>query len=409
MPSLGADMESGTLIEWLVKPGDTVHRGDVIAVVETDKGAIEIEVFENACVAELIVMPETLVSVGTVLARLSPVGTVELPPAAAPTAPRTASPAPIAPITPPPTTEQRGDAQRTRMPSLPSSRRKISPAARKHAREHGIDLERVQGSGAEGVVTVADVERAYREAEVPAQRATPDIDVQAERRATEPSQRLVTMQRAIAAAMSRSKREIPHYYLAHSIDLEPALQWMERRNAERPVAERLLYGALLIKAVARALAKSRGLNGRWRDDRFEPSAEVNVGIVIALKGGGLVAPALRSAAELGLDALMAALRDMTQRARNGRLKSSELGCATATISSLGDNGVDTVFPIIHPPQVAIVGFGAIARRPWVVDGGLHVRRVISVSLAGDHRVSDGHAGAAFLTVLERELHSPEDL
>jgi pyruvate dehydrogenase E2 component (dihydrolipoamide acetyltransferase) len=217
------------------------------------------------------------------------------------------------------------------------------------------------------------------------------------------------MQRAIATSMSRSKREIPHYYLAHSIDLEPALQWMERRNAERPVAERLLYGALLIKAVGRALAKSHALNGCWRDDRFEPSVEVNLGIVIALKGGGLVAPALRGVPELGIDAVMAALRDMTQRARSGRLKSSELGCATATVSSLGDNGAETVFPVIHPPQVAIVGFGSIVRRPWVVDGGLHVRRVIGASLAGDHRVSDGHVGAAFLTALERELLSPEGL
>jgi pyruvate dehydrogenase E2 component (dihydrolipoamide acetyltransferase) len=208
--------------------------------------------------------------------------------------------------------------------------------------------------------------------------------------------------------MSRSKREIPHYYLAHTIDLEPALEWMEHRNAQRPVAERLLYGALLIKAVGLALAKSGTLNGTWRDGQFESSTEVNLGIVISLRGGGLVAPALRGVSELGLDAVMTALRDMTQRARSGRLKSSELGCATATLSSLGDTGVESVFPIIHPPQVAVIGFGAIVSRPWVVGGGFHVRRVIHASLAGDHRVSDGHVGA-FLTAVDRELAHPEAL
>ena len=217
------------------------------------------------------------------------------------------------------------------------------------------------------------------------------------------------MRRAIAAAMSRSKREIPHYYLAHTIDLEPALTWLERRNAQRPIEQRLVYGVLLLKAVARAATETPSLNGYWRDGAFVGAKAVNLGVVISLRGGGLAAPALSDVAALDVDALMAALKDATERARRGRLKSSELTSATITVSSLGDIGVDSMFPIIHPPQVAIVGFGAIATRPWVVDGGLHVRRVISATLAADHRASDGHEGARLLAAVARHLEKPEAL
>lgn len=217
------------------------------------------------------------------------------------------------------------------------------------------------------------------------------------------------MRRAIAAAMSRSKREIPHYYLAQTIDIEPALRWLEARNVERPIAERLLPGVLLLKAAARAAQDTPALNGIWQDGGFVGAERVDLGIVIALRGGGLAAPTIADAASRDLGDLMTSLREATQRARTGRLRSSELGAASITVSSLGDTGVDTLFPIIHPPQVAIVGFGGIVRRPWVVDDGLHVRRVVTATLAADHRASDGHVGARFLTALERWLHQPETL
>ncbi len=217
------------------------------------------------------------------------------------------------------------------------------------------------------------------------------------------------MRRAIASAMSRSKREIPHYYLAHTIDLEPALTWLERRNAQRPIERRLVYGVLLLKAVASAANEAPSLNGYWRDDAFVAADTVDLGVVISLRGGGLAAPAIPDAASLDVDALMAALKDATERARRGRLKSSELTSATITVSSLGDIGVEAIYPIIHPPQVAIVGFGAITTRPWVVDGGLHVRRVVTATLAADHRASDGHEGARMLAEVARYLSKPEAL
>jgi len=436
MPSLGADMESGTLIEWLVKPGDRVHRGDIVAVVETDKGAIEIEIFEDALVTELLVVPDTEVAIGTPLARLDKVGerapAPTRPPAAAsptpavPAAPPGVAPVPpaapvasVAPVPPaPPSTSAPSRvppaaARPTAAIAPGGTRRKISPAARQHAREHGVDLDRVVGTGDGGVVTVADVEQFVRAA--PSGPVAPQVVARAEPAevaaappsevAREPS----PMRRAIAAAMSRSKREIPHYYLAHTIDLEPALAWLERRNAQRPIERRVVYGALLLKAVARAAAENPALNGYWHDGAFDARTMVNVGVVIALRGGGLAAPALQDAAGLDVDALMAALKDATERARRGRLKSSELSSATITVSSLGDTGVESIYPIIHPPQVAIVGFGAVVSRPWVAGGGLYVRRVVTVTLAADHRASDGHDAARFLATIERLLAKPEAL
>lgn len=404
MPSLGADMTSGILTEWLVQPGQRVHRGDIVAVVETDKGAIEIEIFEEAVIVELLVTPDTEVAVGAPLARLAlptdsviDVGNseevVRAVPAEPPAVPRRIAPA--------------------SMPPLTKGRQKVSPAARQHAREHGLDLATVAATGHGGVVTVADVERVL--AGVPAASPVAAASASAAPVMTSPPapspliKETSPMRRAIAAAMSRSKREIPHYYLAQTIDIEPALRWLEARNVERPIAERLLPGVLLLKAAARAAQDTPALNGIWQDGGFVGAERVDLGIVIALRGGGLAAPTIADAASRDLGDLMTSLREATQRARTGRLRSSELGAASITVSSLGDTGVDTLFPIIHPPQVAIVGFGGIVRRPWVVDDGLHVRRVVTATLAADHRASDGHVGARFLTALERWLHQPETL
>jgi pyruvate dehydrogenase E2 component (dihydrolipoamide acetyltransferase) len=217
------------------------------------------------------------------------------------------------------------------------------------------------------------------------------------------------MRRAIAAAMTRSKREIPHYYLATTADFEPALRFIEAVNADREPDQRLLYAVLLLKATALALREVPELNGFWRADRFEPSAAVHIGVAVALRRRGLVAPAIHDVADKNLDTLMAELKDLVQRARAGGLRSSELTDPTITLSSLGDNGVESVYPIITPPQVAVVGAGSVVRRPWVVGEGLAVRRTITLTLSGDHRVSDGHRGALFLAALDRLLQTPEAL
>ncbi|MDZ4251641.1 MAG: 2-oxo acid dehydrogenase subunit E2, partial [Sulfuritalea sp.] len=221
--------------------------------------------------------------------------------------------------------------------------------------------------------------------------------------------RSADMRRTIAAAMSRSKREIPHYYVAEDIPLAQALAWLQAANAARPMAERLLPAALLLKAVATALQRYPELNGYWRDGEFRAEQTIHLGVAISLRQGGLIAPALLDAGSKTLTQLMQELTDLVKRTRAGSLRSSEMSQATVTVTNLGDQGAQTVFGVITPPQVALVGFGRVAERPWAENGGLKVLPVVTASLAADHRVSDGHRGALFLRELNDLLQRPEDL
>jgi pyruvate dehydrogenase E2 component (dihydrolipoamide acetyltransferase) len=206
--------------------------------------------------------------------------------------------------------------------------------------------------------------------------------------------------------MARSKREIPHFYLATPIDMHRALAWLADENVRRPVADRLLYGVLLIKAVARAVSAVPELNSVWRGAQAVRSDDVHVGVAISLRGGGVVAPALHHADRQSLGDLMRQFRDLVQRARTGGLRSSELSNPTITVTSLGEQGVEMVFGIVFPPQVAIVGFGKIVERPWPVEGAVVLRPVVTATLSADHRVSDGHRGAQFLAAVDRLLQEP---
>jgi len=390
MPTLGADMEAGTLVEWLVKPGDEVKRGQVVAVVETQKGAIEIEIWENGTVDRLVVEPGTKVPVGEVLALLrAPGEAAAAAPAAA--APRVA-PVPKAQAAPP--------MPRSATPSpAAAARAKVSPAARQLAAELGLDLEAVQPAEQGGVISRADVERAAAARKVapgaPAAPAAADWRVQ--------------MRGAIAAAMARSKRDIPHYYLATDIDVTAVTDWLAAENLKRGVAQRLLPVVPLMKAVALALRETPGLNGVWADGAFRPSAAVHLGMAIAMRGGGLVAPAIHDADRKSLDTLMADLRDVTMRVRGGRLRSSEMSDPTITLTNLGEQGVECVLGVIYPPQVAIVGLGRITERAWPVQGTVAIRRILTATLSADHRVSDGHTGGLYLAALGRLLQEPEAL
>jgi pyruvate dehydrogenase E2 component (dihydrolipoamide acetyltransferase) len=215
------------------------------------------------------------------------------------------------------------------------------------------------------------------------------------------------MRRAIAAAMARSKREIPHYYLQARIDMSHAQAWLRAENEKRPIEQRLLPVVVLLKAVARALRDVPALNGFWINGEHRVADAIHVGFAIAMKGGGLLAPAIHDVDRRSCDELMADLRDVIPRARAGRLRSSEFTDSTITVTSLGDGGVESVLGVIYPPQVAIVGFGAIMDQPWAEHGMVGVRPVITASLAADHRATDGHLGAQFLEALARHLRTPE--
>ncbi len=382
LPSLGADMDEGTLLEWKVKPGDAVKKGQIVAIVDTTKAAVDVESWQEGTVAELIIMPGNKIPVGTVLATFLDPG--EAPGAARPAPTAATAPAPSrAPAT------VGAGASRT-------SRRMVSPAARVHAQEFGIDIDAVVGTGPHGAVRLEDVEQAARK-------------TAAAKTSTAPGDKSAEMRKTIAAAMTRSKREIPHYYVAEVISMARALAWLGQENAKRPIPDRLLPAALLLKAVAVALKRFPEFNGYFRDGAFNAAAKVHLGVAISLRQGGLIAPALLDADTKPLSQLMQELSDLVKRCRAGSLRSSEMSEATITVTNLGDQGTEEVFGVIYPPQVALVGFGRIVERPWAENGGLKVVPAVTASLSADHRVSDGHRGSLFMIELRELLQQPEEL
>ena len=402
MPSLGADMETGILVEWTVEPGDRVNRGDIIAVVETNKGVIEIDVFENGVVDEILVQEGEEVAVGTVLAiiRSEAVTVAKEPPTVEAAIPKPSTgPVEKQALAGPEEKPPQVQPAEARPLILPTKKRlRASPLARKLAAERGIDLSTVPGTEPDGAINQADVERVAQ-----AQKAT--------RKAAKPAaaEFRVGMRRAIAAAMARSNRDIPHYYLEKRIDMSRALQWLEAHNRKRSLKERLLAAVPIIKAVALALGDVPELNGYWIDDQHQPQEAIHIGFAISLRQGGLVTPAIHHADRKRLDELMAALDDLITRTRAGRLRSSEMTDATITLTHLGDLGVEKVFGVIYPPQVALVGLGKITEEPWAENGLLGVRPVLTATLAADHRATDGRQGAKFLEAFNLYLQEPDKL
>jgi len=385
MPILGADMTAGTLVEWRKQPGDAVRRGDIIAEVETDKADVEVEIFMNGVLEHILVEPGEKVPVGTPLAIIT-LAAGEEAPAAAP-----------APVPPPAAALPVAQPSRARPAAAAAGRAATSPAARQLAAELHVDLATVAGTGPGGRIQRRDIQAAaqtQRAARPPA--------------AAEPNRR-TRMRQAIAAAMARSSREIPHFYLTSTIDMARAVAWLSEENKRRKVADRLLYGVLLIKATALALRAVPELNASWVDERVVTHESVHTGIAVSLPGGGLIAPALHDADRQSLDELMKNLRDLVMRARAGSLRSSEMSDPTVTITSLGEEGAEAVSGLIYPPQVALIGFGRLLERPMSVGGQVVSRPVIIATLAADHRAADGHRASRFLTALERLLQEPEKL
>jgi pyruvate dehydrogenase E2 component (dihydrolipoamide acetyltransferase) len=452
MPSLGADMERGVLLEWRVRPGDTVHRGDIIAVVDTDKSDVEVEVFEDGVVTEILVEEGEEVPVGTPLARIDAGDRAEGPPAPeavpgpttpAPAPPRESSPAApephpprvVSPIvrrlvererldlatvepTGPGGIVHRADVERAlaarqaatgREPgppaeSPPPHHLRASPYARRLAAAQGTDLTSVAGSGPGGAVVARDLTGRT----TPAPATPPAVEARAAGAGRHTTDKAAAMRRAIAQVMARSKREIPHFYLQHPIDLAEAMRWIEGTNVDRAPAERLLPAALLLKATALAASRVPGVNGYWIEDRFQAADQVDLGVAIGLRGGGVVTPAIAGADALSLDELMAGLRDLVGRARSGSVRSSET-TGTLTVTNLGDGGVATVFGVINPPQVALVGFGGILEQPVAHEGMLAAHPVVQCTLSADHRAVDGHLGSRFLRAIDDLLQHPDGL
>ncbi len=383
MPSLGADMEDAEVVEWLVKPGDTITKGDIVAVVETQKGAIEIECFQSGVLEKIVAPVGTLVPVGDALAVIE--GEAE-PPVAAQVDPK----------------DKTEPLKRKPIPKVSARKRvsgerlRVSPAARRLAQNLGVDLSMIQGTGHGGTIRLKDIEALSDQPPVEMRQPRIGIDLE-------------EMRKAIGAAMAKSAREIPHYYISYDLDVTDLVAWLRERNERLSVSERLLAAVPLLKAMALALKETPELNGFYSEAAFQAAVDIHVGVGIAIRGGGLMAPAIRNVDQRDLTDLMAALRDLSGRARTGRLRSSELTDATVTLSNVGDARADFILPIIYPPQVAIVGLGMIRERPWVVDGAVVPRQLLTVSIGADHRVSDARRAAEFVRHFENLLSRPDAL
>ena len=471
MPSLGADMQLGKVVEWLVKPGDYVHKGDIVAAVDTDKTVMDIESFEEGVVAEFLVDIGDTVNVGTPIARITATPADQSPAPSEPTPAVTAGLEPLpAPVTvepkvasPPPAkhgsnisppvrhlahtlgvdigsvhgTGLNGEVTRADVQSAaegpvsevpavsraqggPAGERRIrsSPLARRLAAQLGVGLHEVAGTGPGGAITESDVRTAGaatgKQVEAvpsaPPQQAEPATDAAPRRSRKEiGGDKATTLRQSIGSLMSRSKKEIPHYYLATTLDLAAAMAWMQSQNQQRPVSSRLVPSALLLKATALAAMETPEMNGFFSRGTFHPSTSVHLGVAVALRHGGLVAPALHDAQTLALDDLMDQLRGLVSRARAGRLQRAEMADPTITVTNLGDLGVESVYGVIYPPQVAMVGLGKVLEQPWAHNGMLGIRYAVTATLSADHRVSDGLRGGRFLSRIDELLQRPEEL
>ncbi|MGR5130741.1 dihydrolipoamide acetyltransferase family protein [Vibrio alfacsensis] len=458
MPALGADMRDGTLLEWLIKPGDNIEKGDIIAVIETSKGAIDMESYHNGTISELLVEPEIKLPVGSVMARMeSNSPTSEALDESALTSPIQATdkvsdspftyeePAhealpiqdrasnttnntlnsqeiepdetPFPPYIPPrklrathsnldgqvPTTNEQ---ERSRPEPEPHQKQKqkqrvfASPVVRKTAFRLGIDLSSLTGSGPKGAIVLRDLLSHLDSNEAKSLRKTETKNA---------ASAASTMRQAISDAMTRSKQEIPHYYLAQEINLTHAQKWLTQQNQQREPEQRLLLPALLLTAIARQLVRFPQLNGFYHGGCFTPSTNINIANTISLREGGLVTPAILNADQLSIQQVMDSLRDITERGRHGRLRSSEISQGSITVTSIGERGADMLTGVIYPPQVAIIGLGRLRKAPIINNHKLEIGEVMTVTLAADHRVSDGISGARFLHALAKQLQHPEAL
>lgn len=395
MPSLGADMEDGTLVEWKVKSGDAVKRGDIIADVDTQKGLIEIEFFDEGTIDQLVIKEGEKVPVGTIMATIIPAGEkVSMIRESIPVIEETG-------IT------EKAKADEKKKPIKQTlkegsteshTRINISPLAKKIAKEKGIDFSTIKGSGPDGSIVKEDIELAV------------EMKVESHVEVTGGKKEMATqgVRAAIASAMSKSNSEIPHFYLATRIDMSKALDWLKETNKKRELKDRLLSVVLFIKATAKAVKEVPEVNAYWENGLHLKDA-INIGFAVSLREGGVVIPAIPNAEQKSPIELMFLLKDLIPRARALKLRSSELSESTITLTSVGEGNVNKVFGVIYPPQVAIIGFGNIVEEAWVENDAINARQVVHVTLAADHRAIDGYLGGRFLTALKNNLQNPAEL
>ena len=453
MPQLGYDMREGTVVRWVKQEGDEVVANEVIAEIETDKAVVEFKPTTGGVLRRIVAGEGEAVPVGELIAVIGDANE-ELPDDLSGSAAAAAEPAPPADIAPAPAPAPAAAAS-----AAPAGEVRASPIARRLAREHGVDLASVAGSGPGGRIVEADVLAAAESATVAAIAgrilASPlarrlareqgidlaavtgtgpggriveaDINAAAAAIAATPAPgvaaapdvaghtpegaeraELSRMRQAIARVTSDSKRDAPHFYVAADIDMSSAMALRRDINDELPASSRVSVNDLIVKASALAIGKHPKFNSFFRGDHLQMNPSINVGIAIALESG-LIVPGIPECENKSLAQIATASRDLVDRANNGTLQAEEYAGTTYSVSNLGMFDVDSFTAIIFPPHAAILAVGAVKEQPVARDGQLAIAEVMKATLSVDHRVADGAEAAQLLMEIKRLLEKPVSL
>ena len=417
MPALSPTMEKGKLAKWLKKEGDPVKSGDVLAEIETDKATMEVEAVDEGTVGKLLIAAGTEdVLVNTPIAVIlgegeklgdAPTAAAPKPAAAAPSAtPAAAAPAPaVAPAA---------------TPKAEGGRVFASPLARRVAKQKGIDIAALLGSGPHGRIVVKDVENAKpgaapaaKPAAAPALAVGPS-DEQVLKNFAEGSYDLVphdTMRKVIARRLTESKQTIPHFYVAVDVTIDQLLDLRERLNLQAPKDKegkplwKVSVNDFIIKAMAMALVKVPDANVSWTDSAMVRHKHADIGVAVSIPGG-LITPVVRSAELKGLAQISNEMKDYAARARNRKLKPEEYTGGSAAVSNMGMMNVKNFAAIVNPPHASILAIGSAERRPVVRGNEIKIEQQMTITLSTDHRCIDGALGAEFIGAIKAFLEEP---
>lgn len=409
MPKMGDAMTEGTLLQWVKPDGSQVKSGDIIAEIETDKSNVEVEA-EDAGVLRVRIQPGATVPVGEVIATIGDSAAPAKPAAQSVSAAPAAKPASAA-------SAQAATASapaRVEAPSQNGQRVKASPLARRVAREQGIELTAITGTGPHGRIVEADV-RAFAGNKTAAPVKPAAAPVAAAPAPSTPARdttpiELSAMRRTIARRMVESKTTIPHFYITAEVDMTEISKLREQLNSYDDSLPKISFNDLVVKASAKALVKFPAVNAVYRDGKIYPGAGVHVGIAVALDDG-LIVPVVRNADTIPLRQVARTARELIKKARDRKLQADEYTGGTFTVSNLGSFDVENFTAIIDPSQGAILAVASIKAKPVVLEDGvtIAVRQRMNITFSGDHRVMDGAVGAGFLQEVKRLLQSPLSL
>ena len=420
MPALSPTMEEGTLAKWLVKEGDTVKSGDLLAEIETDKATMEFEAVDEGVIGKILVAEGTdNVKVGTVIAVIAGEGEDVSSASAAPAPSPTPAPAPApTPAASAPTPTPAPAAQ----PAAASgSRVKASPLARRIAADKGVDLAGVSGSGPNGRIVKADVEGAKpgaAPASAPAAAAAAPAPAAAPAASTEPKtvwfddsipheeEKLSNIRKTIARRLTESKQTVPHIYLTVDIRLDALLKLRgELNKALEARGVKLSVNDLLIKALGVALARTPKCNVTYTGEKLIKYSRADVSVAVSTPTG-LITPIVKDAANKSVSAIATEMKDLAARAREGKLQPQEYQGGTASLSNMGMYGIKQFEAVINPPQGMIMAIGAGEKRPYIIDDALGVATVMSATGSFDHRAIDGADGAEMMKVFKELVEAP---